>query len=78
MKRFFINFSWVVLDVVFINISLILSFVLRFGMDWRAYFYIYREIFFYLSISFLLFAVIFKLYRRIWRLLWEYSPRFYI
>ena len=69
MKNIFRISSWTILDIIFINVSLILSFVLRFGMDWRAYFYIYRELFFYLSISFLLFAVIFKLYRRIWRYL---------
>jgi len=69
MKMIFRISSWIILDVVFINTSLILSFVLRFGMDWRTYLYIYWEIFFYLSISFLLFAVIFKLYRRIWRYL---------
>jgi len=69
MKKFFRSFSWVVLDLVLINVSLILSFVLRFGRGWRAYFYVYRELFFYLSISFLLFALIFKLYRRIWRYL---------
>ena len=69
MRNIIRRFSWIVLDLVLINISLILSFVLRFGKGWRAYFYVYRELFFYLSISFLLFALIFKLYRRIWRYL---------
>jgi len=67
--KFFRSFSWIVLDVIFINVSLILSFVLRFGKGWGIYFNIYRELFIYLSISFLLFALIFKLYRRIWRYL---------
>ena len=69
MGKIFRRFFWVVLDLVLINISLILSFVLRFGKGWRAYFYVYRELFFYLSISFLLFTLIFKLYKRIWRYL---------
>ena len=69
MKRIFRISSWIILDIVFINISLILSFVLRFGMDWRVYLDTYREFFLHLSISFLLFAAIFKLYRRIWRYL---------
>lgn len=69
VKNIIRRFSWIVLDIVLINISLILSFVLRFGKGWRAYFYIDRELFFYFSISFLLFALIFKLYRRIWRYL---------
>jgi len=69
MKRFFRSFSWVVLDIVFINVSLILSLVLRFGKGWGTYFYVYRESIVYLSGLFLLFAVIFRLYKRIWRYL---------
>ncbi|MCK4309309.1 MAG: Gfo/Idh/MocA family oxidoreductase, partial [Candidatus Atribacteria bacterium] len=69
MGKIFRRFFWIFLDIFFINISLILSFVLRFGKGWRAYFYVYRELFIYLSIFFLLFALIFKLYRRIWRYL---------
>jgi len=69
MKRLFRSFSWVVLDIVFINVSLILSLILRFGEGWGIYFYVYRELCIYLSGFFLLFAVIFKLYKRIWRYL---------
>ena len=69
MKRFFRSFSWVVLDIVFINVSLILSLILRFGEGWGTYFYVYRELIVYLTGFFLLFALIFKLYRRIWRYL---------
>jgi len=57
------------LDIVFINVSLILSLILRFGEGWGAYFYVYRELIIYLSGFFLLFAVIFRLYKRIWRYL---------
>jgi len=69
MKKFFRSFSWIILDIVFINISLILSLILRFGEGWGTYFYVYRELIVYLTGFFLLFAVIFKLYRRIWRYL---------
>ena len=67
MEKFFRKFYWLVLDLLLINLALILSLILGFGKDWRAYFYLYRELFFYLSVSFLLFALIFKLYKRIWR-----------
>ena len=69
MKKIFRKFYWVVLDLLFINFALIFSLILRFGKDWGAYFYVYRELFFYLSISFLLFALIFKLHKRVWRYL---------
>ena len=69
MEKFFRKFYWLVLDLLFINFALIFSLIFRFGKEWTAYFYLYRELFFYLSISFLLFALIFKLYKRIWRYL---------
>ena len=69
MKKIFKRFSWVILDIVFINVSLILSLILRFGEGWGTYFYVYRELIIYLSGFFLLFAVIFRLYKRIWRYL---------
>src|SRR5665648_732178 len=68
MKRFFRRFSWVVLDIVFINVSLILSLILRFGEGWGTYFYVYRGLVVYLTGFFLLFAVIFRLYKRIRRI----------
>jgi len=69
MKRFFRSFFWIVLDIVFINVSLILSLILRFGEGWGTYFYVYRELIVYLTGFFLLFAVVFRLYKRIWRYL---------
>ncbi|HAJ32556.1 MAG TPA: nucleoside-diphosphate sugar epimerase [Candidatus Atribacteria bacterium] len=69
MKNIIRRFSWVVLDIVFINVSLILSLILRFGEGWRTYFYVYRGLIIYLSGFFLLFAVVFRLYKRIWRYL---------
>jgi FlaA1/EpsC-like NDP-sugar epimerase len=69
VEKFFRKFYWVVLDLLFVNFALIFSLILGFGKDWSAYFYVYRELFFYLSISFLLFALIFKLYKRVWRYL---------
>jgi FlaA1/EpsC-like NDP-sugar epimerase len=69
MKKITRSISWVVLDVVFINISLILSLILRFGKGWDIYFYVYRELIIYLTGFFLLFAWVFRLYKRIWRYL---------
>jgi len=69
VEKFFRKFYWLVLDLLFINFALIFSLILGFGKGWSTYFYVYRELFFYLSISFLLFAQIFKLYRRVWRYL---------
>ena len=69
MKNFFERFSWVVLDIIFINVSLILSLILRFGEGWGSYFCVYRELIIYLTGFFLLFAVVFRLYKRIWRYL---------
>ncbi len=69
MKNIIRSFSWVVLDIVLLNVSLILSLILRFGKGWGTYFYVYWESIVYLSGLFLLFAVIFRLYKRIWRYL---------
>jgi len=69
MKKIIRRFSWVVLDIVFINVSLILSLILRFGKGWEIYFYVYRELIIDLTGFFLLFALVFRLYRRIWRYL---------
>jgi FlaA1/EpsC-like NDP-sugar epimerase len=63
------KFFWVVLDLVFINISFILSLVLRFGKEWDAYFFLCSESLIYLSVSFFIFALFFRLYTRIWRYL---------
>lgn len=69
MKNIFRSFCWVILDIIFINVSLILSLILRFGEGWGTYFYVYRELIIYLTGFFLLFAVISRLYKRIWRYL---------
>jgi len=69
MKNIIRRFYWVILDIVFINVSLVLSLILRFGKDWEIYFYVYRELIVYLTGLFLLFAIVFRLYKRIWRYL---------
>jgi len=69
MKNIIRRFYWVILDIVFINVSLVLSLILRFGKDWEIYFYVYRELIIYLTGLFLLFAIVFRLYKRIWRYL---------
>ena len=69
MEKFFRKIYWVILDLLSINIALILSLILAYGKDWITYFYVYRELFLYLSIAFLLFTLIFKLNQRVWRYL---------
>lgn len=63
------KFFWLALDLVFINISFILSLVLRFGKEWDAYFFLGPESLIYLSVSFFIFALFFRLYTRMWRYL---------
>lgn len=69
MGKIIRKFSWVVLDLVFINISFILSLVLRFGKNWDSYFFLCPTSLAYLSVSFSIFALFFRLYIRIWRYL---------
>lgn len=66
MKRYSSKLSWICADLFFINIAFAFSIVLRFGWDWREYIYQYRSTFLILSILYLIFAFIFKLYKRIW------------
>jgi FlaA1/EpsC-like NDP-sugar epimerase len=58
---------WVVQDLLLINFALILSLILRFGRDWVPHFYQFKELFIYFSISYIVFAILFKLYNRLWR-----------
>ncbi len=69
MDKIIRKFYWVVLDLVFINISFVLSLVLRFSKEWDAYFFLCPESLIYLSVSFFIFALFFRLYTRIWRYL---------
>jgi len=69
VEKYFRKFYWLVLDLLSINFALFLSLILAYGKDWSTYLYVYRELFLYLSIAFLLFALIFKLNKRIWRYL---------
>jgi len=69
MKKILKRFVWVVLDLTLIDVSLIITLVLKYGKDCSPYFYLYRELFVYLPLFFHLSAIIFRLYRRIWRYL---------
>jgi FlaA1/EpsC-like NDP-sugar epimerase len=69
MKNIIRKYFWVILDFILIDVSLILALVLRFGEDCGSFFYLYRELFAYLPLFFYLFAVVFRLYKRIWRYL---------
>ena len=67
MGRYFRKIYWVVLDLLFINFALILSLILRFEQDWVQYLDEFKELFIYFSISYIIFAILFKLYERLWR-----------
>jgi len=69
MKKILKRFVWVVLDFALIDVSLIITLVLKYGKDCSPYFYLYRGLFVYLPLFFYLSAIIFRLYRRIWRYL---------
>lgn len=69
MKKFFRRYFWVLLDVVLVNISFILSLALRFGKEWDSYFYLCPESLISISAFFLLSALSFRLYKRIWKYL---------
>jgi len=58
---------WVVQDLLLINFALILSLILRFGQDWILHFYQLIGLCIYFSISYIIFAQLFKLYNRLWR-----------
>jgi len=66
LKRYSWKLFWVFVDLFFINFALAFSFVLRFGRDWGENLYQYRIVFLYFSILYLAFALIFKLYSRVW------------
>lgn len=66
MKKPFGNFFWIGLDLLSINIAFVLSVILRFGKDWGEYLDKYKAAFIYLTIFYFIFALIFKLYNRIW------------
>jgi len=69
MKNIIRSFSWVVLDFALIDVSLIITLVLKYGKDCSPYFYLYRGLFVYIPLFFYLSAIIFRLYKRIWRYL---------
>jgi FlaA1/EpsC-like NDP-sugar epimerase len=66
MEKYSRKFFWLCVDLFSINIAFALSILLRFGMDCRGAFYQYRIVFLYLSLFYLIFAVIFKLHSRVW------------
>jgi len=66
LKRYSWRLFWVCIDLFFINFAWAFSFVLRFGRDWGENLYQYRIVFLYLSVLYLIFALIFKLYSRVW------------
>jgi len=69
MKNIFRRYFWVILDFILIYVALTLSLILRFGEDSGPYFYLCRKLFIYLPLFYYLFALLFRLYKRVWRYL---------
>ena len=67
MGKFSRKIYWVVQDLLFINIALVFSLILRFGQDWISHFCQLTGLCVYFSISYIVFALLFKLYNRLWR-----------
>ena len=67
MGKYSRKIYWAVQDLLLINFALILSLILRFGQDWVSYFYQLTGLCVYFSISYIIFAILFKLYNRLWR-----------
>ena len=66
MEKYFRRSFWICFDLFSINIAFIFSIILRFGRNWGENLYQYRIIFLYLSLFYIIFAIVFKLYSRIW------------
>jgi len=67
MKKYSRKLYWICIDLLSLNFAIIFSMILRFGGGWIDNIYQYRAIFLYLSILYLIFAFIFKLYIRVWK-----------
>jgi len=65
--KFYRKIYWVVQDLLLINFAFVLSLILRFGRDWVSHFYQLTGLCVYFSISYIIFAILFKLYNRLWR-----------
>ena len=66
MEKYFRRSFWICFDLFSINIAFIFSIILRFGRNWGENLYQYRIVFLYLSLFYIIFAIVFKLYSRIW------------
>ena len=66
MEKYFRRSFWICFDLFSINIAFIFSIILRFGKNWGENLYQYRIVFLYLSLFYIIFAIVFKLYSRIW------------
>jgi len=67
VEKIFRKFYWLIQDLIFINFALVFSLILRFRQDWVQYFNEFKGLFIYFPISYIIFAILFKLYKRVWR-----------
>ena len=61
------KYYWLLLDTLLVNFSFFLSLLVRFGAGYTEYSYLYSQNFIIITIAYLFFALIFRLYDTIWR-----------
>lgn len=61
------KYYWILLDTILVNLSFLLSLFVRFGAGYTEYFHLYSQNFIIITITYLFFALIFRLYDNIWR-----------
>ena len=67
MARISNKYLWIIVDIIFIHISLLLSIFLRFGNEYQYYFHLYKDNILIISLLYLFFSTIFNLYDCLWR-----------
>lgn len=61
------KYLWLFIDVVLIHFAMLLSILIRFGNEFQNYFYLYKENILVISLIYIAFSLIFRLYDCFWR-----------
>lgn len=61
------KYFWILLDILLVNLSFLLSLLIRFGAGYTEYFHLYSQNFIVITIIYLFFALTLRLYDNIWR-----------
>jgi FlaA1/EpsC-like NDP-sugar epimerase len=67
MLRINKKYLWIFIDVVLIHVAMLLSIVIRFGNEFQNYYYLYKENILIISLIYIAFSLIFRLYDCFWR-----------